>query len=120
VKTVASDKSVLFQEAFAQGKADEAAWARWGSQRQSALEILVAGGTQTRGREEWLFGDAGAMAAGDTLPVSGALVRDDSISDFASIIATENSHLLVFVNGIYDASRSRIGKIGRASCRERV
>ena len=111
MKTVASDKSMLFQEAFAQGKADEAAWARWGGQRQSALEILVAGGTETRGREEWLFGDAGAMAAGDTLPVSGALVRGDSSGDFASIIAIENSHLLVFVNGIYDASRSRIGSL---------
>jgi Fe-S cluster assembly protein SufD len=107
VKTVTSDKSKLFLEAFAQNNAAEPAWGRNRGQRQAALAVLAEQGTEIRGREEWLFGDAGAMASGDALPLFGKHAGND----LAAKISTENPHLLVFVNGVFDAGRSRIADL---------
>ena len=107
MKTVTSDKSKLFLEAFAQNNEAEPAWGRNSGQRQAALNLLAKQGTEIRGREEWLFGDAGAMASGDALPLFGKHAGNN----VASEISAEDSYLLVFVNGVYDADRSRIADL---------
>lgn len=107
MKTVISDKSLRFAEAFDHGRANESAWGRWTDQREQALALIVEQGLQTRGREEWLFGNAGSLAAGESLPLCGAV----SASELPALNAVNHSHLLVFVNGVYDADRSRIGNL---------
>lgn len=104
MKTAVADKSVVYRDVFAAGQATEPAWARYSEQRQQALERLLAGGLVTRGQEDWVFGTAGGLVAGEAVPVQGVVA-----SGIAPAVPDgSDSHLLVFVNGLYAPELSRL------------
>jgi len=107
VRTATADKRLTYREAFSSGQAAEPAWMRYGALRQQALDVVVARGLDTRGQEEWVHGDAAALATGEALPLRGSL----PVNDLPALVSVKNSHLLVFINGVFDAARSRVANL---------
>ena len=107
MKTVTPDKSLVYRELFVAQAAQEAAWRRYPDSRRKALDALIDTGLDTRGREEWVAGDAGGLRTGSVLPVNGPLPTDRN----AELTSLALSHRLVFVNGVFDPRRSLIGEL---------
>lgn len=107
MKTATPDKSLIYRDAFASGRLNEHSWSRYPELRQRALEHLVERGLGTRGLEEWVHGDASALNTGAALPLHGP-AEAAAGTELARI---DGSHLLVFVNGVFDPARSDVGEL---------
>jgi len=107
VKTASADKSMIYRDVFAAGQAVEPAWARYSEQRRRALTRVLENGLVTSGREDWVHGEAGGLATGDMVPVHGIATAQK----MDKITTLSDSHLLVFVNGVYEPTLSRPGTL---------
>ncbi len=107
MKTATPDKSLTYRDVFASGQAEEKSWARYAAKRESALAAVLDRGLETRGLEEWVHGKAAGLVAGDALPVRGEVAAAGS----PEMARVAGSHLLVFVNGVFDPARSEIGTL---------
>jgi Fe-S cluster assembly protein SufD len=82
--------------------------------RQAAFERFMAQGLPTRRDEEWKYTDLAAIGKRASL-IPDTIPHDPShdAALFAWSLAQENVHLMVFVNGVYAAGLSALGKIPR-------
>ena len=108
MKTAPADKTLTYREVFRQARDHEDAWVRYATRRENALDVLVRDGLETRGHEDWVHGSPGALAAGDALPLHGP----NPEARPTDVPALTDSHLLVFVNGVYapEINASRGGR----------
>ena len=106
MRTATPDKSLTYRDVFAAGQQDEPTWSHYAAARKNALEVVLTQGLETRGREEWMHGQAAGLASGDALPVHGEVLT--SGVEFPRL---PGSHLLVFINGVFDAARSDLGDL---------
>ena len=107
MKTAAADKTLIYREAFRRTRETESHWTRYAARREDALDRLVRDGLETRGREDWVHGDPGPLATGAALPLTGGAPHLAG----AVLPTLADSHLLVFVNGVYAPDLSRPGDL---------
>ncbi|MCB1184359.1 Fe-S cluster assembly protein SufD [bacterium] len=107
MRTAAADKTMTYRELFRRTRESEPAWTRYAARREDALDRLVRDGLDVRGREDWVHGDPGALAGGEALPRHGAVASLQA----AVLPSLAESHLLVFVDGVFAPDVSRLGDL---------
>jgi len=100
VSTAVRDKSLVYRDVFQSGVSTEKAWSRYGSLRARALAAMTSENLATRGSEDWVHGDPGALAAGAVVPLSGVGLS------VAPVRAPSGAIRLVFANGLFDSGQS--------------
>ena len=74
--------------------------------RRRSMDQFAVRGFDTRGREDWKYGDIKPMASNVFRPVEGG---EDTTARYADLISPHTSRYLVFLNGLYRPALSKPG-----------